>query len=488
MSLVQPSSRLVGATPDSFVPPQTKRKWPISYRSVGVFAFIFDILTVLLCGLIPGSIYHFEVLGTPVSVLHYFGAAAVVAAFFASVMKARNLYSPAELLDVRMQIGTVATTWIGVFLFLAGAVFALKIGDQFSRVAVFSFAATGLGCLVIERILYRALLKRGLAEQKFSGRNAILITDQGPAAARGLASDLLKYGFRLNRQLALPDLGQNAKQLESFVPGLVQQLRGSDIDEIVIGIDVARWEQLSQLLPGLRKLPLPVMLVPVGAASDILSRPSHALGETLCIELQREPLDAFERAAKRTMDVIISFTGLVLLLPLLTITAILIKLDSPGPILFRQKRCGFNGRPFNIFKFRTMSVLEDGASITQAMPADTRVTRVGAWLRRSSIDELPQLLNVLSGSMSLVGPRPHALIHDSQFDKAVSRYAFRHHVKPGLTGWAQVNGQRGPTPTVDDISRRVDFDLWYIDNWSLRLDIVIIIRTIFEVLRGRNAF
>jgi putative colanic acid biosynthesis UDP-glucose lipid carrier transferase len=174
--------------------------------------------------------------------------------------------------------------------------------------------------------------------------------------------------------------------------------------------------------------------------------------------------------------------------PLLILIATAIKLDSAGPVLFRQRRRGFNGQQFCILKFRTMSVLEDGQSILQATPDDQRITRLGKLLRRVSIDELPQLWNVLTGSMSLVGPRPHALAHDNEFDKTVSHYAVRNHVKPGLTGWAQVHGCRGPTPTTADVKRRVGLDLWYIDNWSFQLDCLIILRTVFEVVRGRNAY
>ena len=176
------------------------------------------------------------------------------------------------------------------------------------------------------------------------------------------------------------------------------------------------------------------------------------------------------------------------LLPLLATVAFAIKLDSPGPVLFRQKRCGFNGRSFGIYKFRTMLVMEDGPSIVQARTVDCRVTRIGKWLRRTSIDELPQLLNVLGGSMSLVGPRPHAAAHESQFDSVVRNYAFRRRVKPGLTGWAQVHGCRGPAPTAALIERRVEYDLWYLDNWSLWLDLAILPQTPIEVLRGRNAY
>jgi putative colanic acid biosynthesis UDP-glucose lipid carrier transferase len=188
------------------------------------------------------------------------------------------------------------------------------------------------------------------------------------------------------------------------------------------------------------------------------------------------------------MDLVLAGAALTVLLPLLVIVAIAIKLDSQGPVFFRQQRCGFNGRSFRIYKFRTMSVLEDGPSIVQAQFGDQRFTRLGTWLRRTSIDELPQLINVLNGTMSLVGPRPHAMAHDNEFDKIVRNYAFRRRVRPGLTGWAQVHGCRGPTPTRASIEERVQFDLWYIDNWSLSLDIAILLWTPIELIRGHNAY
>ena len=169
-------------------------------------------------------------------------------------------------------------------------------------------------------------------------------------------------------------------------------------------------------------------------------------------------------------------------------TAIAIKLDSPGPVIFRQRRCGFNGRLFEIFKFRTMIVLEDGNRVVQAKRNDTRITKLGAFLRRTSIDELPQLFNVLRGDMSIIGPRPHALAHDDEFMRVVANYAFRHHVKPGITGWAQVNGCRGETKTLGDIERRLELDLYYIDNWTLALDFKIIFMTVIEIIRGENAY
>ena len=208
----------------------------------------------------------------------------------------------------------------------------------------------------------------------------------------------------------------------------------------------------------------------------------------LSIEIQRAPLSATERLVKRAVDFVLALIALIFFIPIMMLTALAIKLDGPGPVIFKQRRRGFNGRKFIMYKFRTMTVQEDGSSVAQATRNDPRVTKIGKALRASSIDELPQLFNVLRGDMSLIGPRPHALAHDNYFEKVLEDYAFRHHVKPGMTGWAQVNGLRGATPTIDVISRRVKMDLWYINNWSLWLDFQILIKTFFEVLRKRNAY
>jgi Undecaprenyl-phosphate glucose phosphotransferase len=487
MNFVEPLSGVIGVHAETLPPRQRSRKWPFSYRSVSLLSVTADTATILLCGVLSGILYSLIALGIPGEILDYVGSAAVVAALFVSLMKARDLYTATELLSLRTQILSVIVAWMSVFLFLSGAAFALKVGDHFSRGAIFSFAVSGLTVLLLQRVLYRDFLTRGLNGRKFSGRSAILIADNAAGKDSALVHTLLKHGFQLDRQLALP-VEQDDAAFQHFISDVVAYVRGSTIEEIIVGVDANRWQELSKLLSGLRILPLPVSLVPIGSASSILSRPTHIMGGSVCIELHRGPLDTFELSVKRCLDVVTALIGLLGLLPLLILISALIKLESRGPVLFRQRRCGFNGRLFHIFKFRTMSVMEDGPAIYQAAAADGRVTRVGRWLRRTSIDELPQLLNILNGSMSLVGPRPHAVAHDNQFDKMVSNYAFRQNVKPGLTGWAQVNGQRGPTPTLGDIRRRVDLDLWYIDNWSLRLDLMIIGRTFLEIIRGRNAY
>jgi exopolysaccharide biosynthesis polyprenyl glycosylphosphotransferase len=190
---------------------------------------------------------------------------------------------------------------------------------------------------------------------------------------------------------------------------------------------------------------------------------------------------------KRAMDLVLAAGLLCVFAPLLLLIAVLIRLDSAGPILFRQTRLGLNGRPFDILKFRSMSVLENGDRIVQATRNDPRITRVGGILRKASLDELPQLVNVLKGEMSLVGPRPHARAHDEHYEKLIEIYRLRQTVKPGITGWAQVHGLRGETPTLASMRERVEHDVWYAQNLSLALDIEILVRTGFEIFRHRNA-
>jgi exopolysaccharide biosynthesis polyprenyl glycosylphosphotransferase len=224
---------------------------------------------------------------------------------------------------------------------------------------------------------------------------------------------------------------------------------------------------------------------------ELTNYASSAGQQVLSIEIQRAPMRVTELIVKRAFDLMFGVIALLCFSPLIGLAALAIKLDDAGPIIFRQRRKGFNGHEFLMFKLRTMRVLESsrsGEAVVQASRNDPRVTRVGRFLRASSIDELPQLVNVLRGEMSLIGPRPHALAHDNHFEKVLEDYAFRHHVKPGMTGWAQVNGLRGPTPTIDLISRRVKMDLWYIDHWSLWLDVLIVIKTVFAVLRRSNAY
>ena len=203
--------------------------------------------------------------------------------------------------------------------------------------------------------------------------------------------------------------------------------------------------------------------------------------------LEPAPLAADGLCAKRVLDVILSLAAILLLLPLLGLIVLAIKLDSPGPALFRQHRTGRHGKIFEIYKFRSMTVLEDGAAVVQARVGDARITRIGRVLRILSLDELPQLFNVLSGEMSLVGPRPHAVAHDEYYAKRIRHYHLRQQVKPGITGWAQINGARGATPELSDMQARIALDIAYVRRENFWLDLKILARTPLVVLRRRNA-
>jgi putative colanic acid biosysnthesis UDP-glucose lipid carrier transferase len=469
--------------------PHGARKWPIHYDSVEPLAIVADLATIVLASVFSGLSYHLlQESGAPVDVGKSLGSAILVSALFISLMKIRGMYRPAELLVLRNQVRAICLTWMSVFLLLAGTVFALKIGNEISRGTSMLFAVFGLIALILHRRALRNLLAKGLAGRRFSGRNIVLITDHSKEGDTNLTHTLTGLGFCVKKNFFIPPPSAESRHRDKVVARVIECIRGSDVEEVVVGADPNRWSEVRSLVAELRVVPFPVSFIPLGATSEIFRQPSRELGNAICVELQRGPLTSFEHAAKRCIDVLFAGVALTALLPMLAIVSVAIKFDSTGPVLFRQRRCGFNGRCFQIYKFRTMSVLEDGPSIIQAQSADQRVTRLGAWLRRTSIDELPQLLNVLEGNMSLVGPRPHAVAHDNQFDKMVRNYAFRRRVKPGLTGWAQVNGCRGPTPTAASIERRVEYDLWYIDNWNLKLDFAILLQTPIEILLGRNAY
>lgn len=461
-------------------------KWPIRYEWIETTAIAFDVLTIVSASFCASLFYQLSE-GLHIEIGKPLGSATLVAFLFSPLLKYQGRYKPTELLSWRRQIRMVFTAWVGVFLLLAGIVFALKIGSELSRATSILFAAFGMIGLIANRTIIRELLKKGLSEHRFSCRRVALIVD--PAQGyEPISRKLCKIGMDVSTRFALPPRGAGSNLRRKLAKNIVGHIRGSDIEEVIVTADLNRWSELRAFADELRLLPLPITIVPTGACKEILDLPRRDLGAMTRVELQRGPLSRTEDLAKRAIDLIGASAVLVLLAPLLIMAAMAIKLDSRGPVLFRQQRLGFNGRSFRICKFRTMSTLEDGFTAVQARPVDSRVTRVGRWLRKTSIDELPQLFNVLSGSMSLVGPRPHAVAHDNHFDKLVRNYAFRQRVKPGLTGWAQIHGCRGPTPTTEHIARRVDHDLWYIDNWRLGLDLLILIQTPLEVLRGRNAY
>ena len=465
---------------------KAKSAWAVPYRAVEAVAMLFDAVTIVMASILSGWFYHRFILETVAEPTQPLIAGAVVASLFVPFCRNSGFYSPPELLNLKAQVSSVAILWFSIIFVLAGGAFALKAGDSLSRGASLSFVSIGFFAIVLQRFGWRLFLAYGLTKGFVSDRSVALIIE--PNADDSILPTLTRHGIRVARHLILPSQDAPLSVRKKAMDRVIASIRGSDAQEIIVSADLKNYPFVCEIVGKLKQLPLPVLYVPIGNAADIFTHPQRMIGLNPAFELQHSPQTSSQRTMKRVTDATLALLGLIALSPLMLLIALIIKLDSPGPALFRQRRCGFNGREFVIYKFRTMSVQEDGEHIAQAEPNDPRVTRIGGILRKTSLDELPQLLNVLEGSMSLVGPRPHAVAHDTEYNRLVANYALRHHVKPGLTGWAQVHGFRGRTASPQDMERRVKLDLWYIDNWSFLIDVKILALTPVALIKSDNAY
>jgi putative colanic acid biosynthesis UDP-glucose lipid carrier transferase len=288
------------------------------------------------------------------------------------------------------------------------------------------------------------------------------------------SSDRLEMDAAVDLVGTLSDVGEYVKQHRT--------------DVIFIALPIRHVKRVMNLLDDLRDTTASIYYVPDIFVFDLIQARSGEIQGIPVVAMCETPFYGYRGVAKRLTDIVLSVTILLLLLPLLLLVAVLVKLTSPGPVVFKQRRYGLDGREIAVYKFRTMSVTEDGGEIRQASRTDSRVTKIGAILRRTSFDELPQLINVLQGRMSLVGPRPHAVAHNEEYRKLIKGYMVRHKVLPGITGLAQVNGCRGETTRLEDMEARVNFDLDYLRHWSPLLDIKIILLTAVKVLRDDKAY
>jgi putative colanic acid biosynthesis UDP-glucose lipid carrier transferase len=269
---------------------------------------------------------------------------------------------------------------------------------------------------------------------------------------------------------------------------LADYVKAQRIDLIYITLPMASQPRTVRLLDQLHDTTASIHFVPDIFLFDLIQGQIDTVDGMPVVSVCETPFRGLNALVKRASDIVLALLFCIVALPLMLAIAAGVKLSSPGPAIFRQRRYGLDGREIVVYKFRTMTVTEDGAHIRQATRADERVTRFGAFLRRSSLDELPQFINVLQGRMSVVGPRPHAVAHTELYRKLIKGYMFRHKVRPGITGWAQVNGLRGETDTLEKMERRIAYDLAYLRAWSLRLDLWIVLKTLFVALDGRNAY
>jgi putative colanic acid biosynthesis UDP-glucose lipid carrier transferase len=344
--------------------------------------------------------------------------------------------------------------------------------------------------LILAHVLSRRILPRVMANTRqravIAGANSLGLR----LAQRFVDNELLGthfIGFFDDRQRdRLSELGTH--QLLGTVANLPAFLKRNAIERLYIALPMASQPRVLKLLDELRDTTVSIYFVPDIFVADLIQARLEEVDGIPTVAVCETPFYGVNGAVKRISDLLVAASALVALAPLMLCIAALVKMTSPGPVLFKQRRYGLDGREIVVYKFRSMTVMEDGASVQQATQGDKRVTLLGAFLRKSSLDELPQFINVLQGRMSVVGPRPHAVAHNEQYRRLIKGYMMRHKVKPGITGWAQVNGWRGETETLDKMQKRIEYDLAYLRNWSLALDLTIILRTVLVVMKQRAAY
>jgi Undecaprenyl-phosphate glucose phosphotransferase len=398
-------------------------------------------------------------------------------------LKQMGLHDPDALIAHEVGYGNVLGALAMAFLVLLGMLYIVKSAEFYSRAWVLLwFALSAVGLLAVRvRAMRRARahLKSGLLRHRVAlfGAADFITVLKGQLE---MASPAI-----IVEHLYAPGKSKPERQgIRGGLGELIEDLARNRFDSVIIGAPVASSEVVQDAIKTLSAYSAELLLCTELEPFPVSVQGTRTFGRLRANVIDLVPLSERGRLQKLTLDYSVAFVGLVLLAPLFALIAMAIKLDGPGPVFFKQRRYGQNNQVFKIFKFRTMVVAEDGATVNQAKRNDPRVTRVGRLLRRTSIDELPQLINVILGDMSLVGPRPHALAHDEIFEKQLDRFSRRRRVRPGLTGWAQVHGFRGETTTVEEIRGRTAHDLYYIDNWSIWFDIEILTRTVFVLSRG----
>ncbi|MBU0621557.1 MAG: undecaprenyl-phosphate glucose phosphotransferase [Gammaproteobacteria bacterium] len=299
-----------------------------------------------------------------------------------------------------------------------------------------------------------------------------------------LLIDIQGYFDERNDDRALKGLGQRLGRTTE----VASYARKHNIQMIFISLPMSAQPRIREIIDDLHDSTASVYFLPDVYVFDLMQARFNSVGGIPVVAACESPFSGVDSVVKDVSDFVLALIILILLMPIMIIIALAVVLTSPGPAIFKQRRYGLNGEEIIVYKFRSMTVSEDGHKVVQAQKNDARVTRIGAFLRRTSLDELPQFINVLQGRMSIVGPRPHAVAHNELYRKLIKGYMLRHKVKPGITGWAQINGMRGETEVLEKMQGRIDHDLYYLQNWSLWLDLWIIMRTIWVVLRRDNAY
>lgn len=461
-----------------------------------VWIVAIEALTVAGTCFATSVIYFKIVLTARPSVEQYAAAAAIVAVLVMLVTLGFKQHNVIQLQPRdRYFWSAMGAVTLAFSLFLS-LLFLFKMTEWYSRgTFVFQFLSVSVALLVARGWIYRyvhSAIRSGAVEAS----RAVLV---GDIRANGSIMNILReFGIRAAGVLALPEAGVNSAsggEARAMGPAVsadafAERCRQLKPDDVIVLAAPQELPRVAPVVDALSQLPVTVHVIPTGLNELWASAKIADIGGTVGIQVLRRPLSQLDRAVKRAFDICVASLSLIALSPLLFMVALAIKLNSRGPVFFRQNRHGYNNEVIPVLKFRTMTVVEDGetaTTFTQAKANDQRVTRLGRVLRRTNIDELTQLFNVLKGEMSIVGPRPHPIALNAMFQQRIARFSRRHNVKPGLTGWAQVHGWRGETDTLTKMQQRIEHDLYYIGHWSFMLDLKIVLMTLFSKSAHRNA-
>jgi Undecaprenyl-phosphate glucose phosphotransferase len=476
--------------------PQTRRVlrgWAVLSR--GTFSgaiFLTDVALIVAMSCISGIAFNLVVHGYTGDVASFFQVGVLAASIFAISNLFRREYRLPNFFNFKPHGRRTIQLWNVTLICLLMLGFLAKISVSYSRGWFVLFYVTTLVALIVLRYVIVRITALARAAGFLSAQRIFLV---GTGAHVGafinryepwtLGINVVGCRFLTPVAASAPEAERRAT-LDRDLAEAVASVRSLAPDAVYILMPWSATETIECCAETFLALPVEIHLGPEQVLHKFDEVKLSTLGPVNSLQITRRALTRLEIVQKRMFDLLLAAGALLLTTPLLVFVSILIKLDSPGPIFFVQRRYGFNQQPFRILKFRTMHTLDDGCQ--QAKRGDTRLTRVGVWLRRWNIDEIPQLFNVLTGDMSLVGPRPHPLPLDEDYQRRISLYARRHNVKPGITGWAQIHGFRGETDTDDKMRHRVEYDLSYIDNWSLWLDMKIIARTVLSRTAYQNAY
>ena len=462
-----------------------RRNAALMRASFSAMAALVELTVVAGAAIVVWSLYHWLAYGPGTGLtasnlqLDIF-----VVTVFTLCNAMRGDYSIARHLTLNGHGWRLFAVWTASFLGAAAFGFLTKTTEESSRGAFLLFYVFGFLAAYLARTVLVRHVRANAAAGGVSARRVFLV-----GAESDIASFTQRYkpsasGMQIVAAIVLRDAQGTLDDDLALAAASARMLRP---DDVFILSPWSQTEIIDRCVNAFLRVPAQIHLGPERVLDRFDNAHIDKIGAISSLSLSARALNPTEVLLKRAFDCVGASLALMALSPLLLVVALLIRLDSKGPALFVQRRYGFNREPFRIFKFRSMTTMEDGREIAQATVNDARVTRIGRFIRRYNIDELPQLINVLRGEMSLVGPRPHALAHDQLFERKIALYARRHNVKPGITGWAQVNGLRGEIDSAEKIRQRVEHDLHYIDNWSLLLDGWIIFMTVFSKKAYSNA-